>query len=129
MKNSCFIVLFGVLYLIFMVAPVLFAEDKAAGDFLIDALLGAGEGAIVGEASGGKAGKGALIGAGTALGREAIVKPILKGGLQGTAPQAAVPQTRQVVTEPIDPYSKGYQEGFKDGYNEGYKAGLSAAQR
>lgn len=130
MKRGVVIVGISILFLAAMTLPVL-AEEKSSSDFLVDALIGAGEGAIVGEASGGKAGKGALIGAGTALGREVIVKPMLKGGLQGPG-QATVPQSQQVVThpaQPMDPYSRGYQDGFKDGYNEGYKAGLAASQR
>lgn len=128
MKKYHLLVVLGVLSMVVWGIPAL-AEDKKAGDFLIDALLGAGEGAIVGEASGGKAGKGALVGAGTALGREVIVKPLLKGGLQGGAPPAGgVTRSRVVEEEPIDPYTKGYQDGFKEGYNQGYKAGIGASQ-
>ena len=116
------------LFAVAMTVPVLSDEQKGSGDFLIDALLGAGEGAIVGEASGGKAGKGALIGLGTGLAREAIVKPMLKGGLQGTGPTAGtVPQGQ--VTQPMDPYSRGYQEGFREGYNQGYQAALDGVRK
>jgi len=107
------------------------AEQKEASGYLVDALLGAGEGAIISEASGGKAGKGALIGAGTALGREVIVKPLLTG--QGTA--GAPAQVRTTVPPPptdyprgVDPYQMGFEEGFKRGYEQGFKAGLEAAR-
>ena len=132
MRKGLVVLLFGTLLLALAAIPAR-AEDKSAGDFLVDGLLGAGEGAIVAEASGGKAGKGALIGVGTGLAREAIVKPLLKGGLQGgsgAARPGTVSRSRVVEEEiPTDPYTQGYQEGFKEGYNQGYKAGLSASQR
>ena len=122
----------GILLGVAMAIPAWAADQKSAGDLLLDAALGAGEGAIVGKASGGKAGKGALIGAGTGLAREAIVKPMLQGGMRGGGlPQAETPTRTRVVEEeiPTDPYTKGYQDGFKEGYNQGYKAGLAASQR
>jgi len=130
MKKCRFIGVLGVLFLLGS-AFLVQAEEKAAGDFLIDALLGAGEGAIIGEASDGKAGKAALIGAGTALGREAVVKPLLKGGLQGG--QATAPRTSTVtptrVEQPTDPYTQGYRDGWEEGYSAGYKSGLQASTR
>ena len=122
----------GILLGVAMAIPAWAGDQKGAGDLLLDAALGAGEGAIVGKASGGKAGKGALIGAGTGLAREAIIKPMLQGGVRGGGlPQAEAPTRTRVVEEeiPTDPYTKGYQDGFKEGYNQGYKAGLAASQR
>ena len=131
MKGKISGVLLGVFFIALLAIPAK-AEDKSAGDFLLDAALGAGEGAIVGKASGGKAGKGALIGAGTGLAREAIIKPMIHGG--GGLPQGGSTTTSRsrVVEEEqvaVDPYTKGYQDGFKEGYNQGYRAGLSASQR
>ena len=128
MKRSHLTALLVVALFVFGLTVPALAQEKGAGDFLIDGLLGAGEGAMVGKASGGKAGKGALIGVGTALGREAIIKPILKGGLLGGR-GARAPQSRQVVTQSVDPYSQGYQDGFKEGFQEGYNSGLSATRR
>ena len=134
MKKSYVIGTVVVLFLVAMAIPVRVVradDENRAGNLLLDAALGAGEGAIVGKASGGKAGKGALIGAGTGLAREAIVKPLLKGGLQssGQASPGTVTRSRVVEEVPTDPYTQGYQEGFKEGYNQGYKAGLAASQR
>ena len=133
MRTRDFVGVLGVLLVVAMAIPAWAGDQKGAGDFLLDAALGAGEGAIVGKASGGKAGKGALIGAGTGLAREAIVKPLLQGGIRGAGAQPqpeTMTRTRVVEEEiPVDPYTKGYQDGFKEGYNQGYKAGLSASQR
>ena len=132
MKGKISGVLLGAFFIALLAIPVK-AEERSAGDFLLDAALGAGEGAIVGKASGGKAGKGALIGAGTGLAREAIIKPMIHGGASGMSRGEATTTTRSRVVEEeemaVDPYTKGYQDGFKEGYNQGYKAGLSASQR
>ena len=106
------------------------AEQKDASSFLLDAALGAGEGAIVGKASGGKAGKGALIGMGTALGREAIIKPILQGGVQPAVKTTVPPSPSQEVYEQrgVDPFQMGWEEGFKKGYEQGFKSGLEAGR-
>ena len=105
-------------------------EQKGAGDFLLDAALGAGEGAIVGKASGGKAGKGALIGAGTGLAREAIIKPMLQGGMQPAVRTTVPPSPSPEVYEQrgVDPYQMGFEEGFKKGYEQGFKSGLEASR-
>ena len=106
------------------------AEQKDAGSLLLDAALGAGEGAIVGKASGGKAGKGALIGAGTGLAREAIIKPMLQGGMQPavrtTVPSSPSPEVYE--QRGVDPYQMGFEEGFKKGYEQGFKSGLEAVR-
>jgi len=107
------------------------AEQKDAGGYLVDALLGAGEGAIVAEASGGKAGKGALVGAGTSLGREVIIKPLLTGQGQPAAVRTTVPASPspEIYNQRgVDPYQMGFEEGFKRGYEQGFKAGLEAAR-
>ncbi len=106
------------------------AEQKDAGSLLLDAALGAGEGAIVGKASGGKAGKGALIGAGTGLAREAIIKPMLQGGMQPSVRTTVPPPPSQEVYEQrgADPYQMGFEEGFKKGYEQGFKSGLEASR-
>ena len=106
------------------------AEEKSAGSFLLDAALGAGEGAIVGKASGGKAGKGALIGAGTGLAREAIIKPMLQGGMQPSVKTTVPPPPSEEIYEQrgVDPYQMGFEEGFKKGYEQGFKSGLEAGR-
>ena len=106
------------------------AESKDAGSLLLDAALGAGEGAIVGKASGGKAGKGALIGAGTGLAREAIIKPMLQGGMQPSVKTTVPPPPSQEVYEQrgVDPYQMGFEEGFKKGYEQGFRSGLEAGR-
>ena len=106
------------------------AESRDAGSLLLDAALGAGEGAIVGKASGGKAGKGALIGAGTGLAREAIIKPMLQGGMQPSVRTTVPPSPTQEVYEQrgVDPYQMGFEEGFKKGYEQGFKSGLEAGR-
>jgi len=110
------------------------AEEKGVGGFLLDAALGAGEGAIIGKASGGKAGKGALIGMGTSLGREVIIKPLLQGGLNAPrnvrttvppTPEAYQPAS-QGYRRGVDPYQMGYEEGFQKGYERGFQGGLEA---
>ena len=94
-------------------------------------VLGAATGAIASSASGGKAGKGALIGAGTNVIGGAILDTVMGSGQQ-QAPQAPVYQQQgqypqQQVQQPQENtaqawYQRGYQDGFKAGYEEGLNA-------
>ena len=106
------------------------AEQKDANSFVTDALVGAGEGALIGKLSGGKPGKGALIGVGSAVAREAIIKPMLQGGMQPSVKTTVPPPPSQEVYEQrgVDPYQMGFEEGFKKGYEQGFKSGLEAGR-
>jgi len=112
-----------------LIAPACFA-DEGSNKVLKEGLLGAATGAIASSASGGKAGKGALIGAGVNVIGGALLDTV-------TAPSTPPPQQVQAtpvqtVTVPVqqpDSYQAGYQKGFQDGYEKGYAAGMSAAKR
>jgi len=86
-------------------------------------LLGAGTGAIAAGASGGKAGKGALIGAGTGI----LGNILLDTLTEGQQPEPA-PQQRQRATQTVDLYQEAYQEGYTDGFKDGYREGLEASR-
>lgn len=107
------------------IAPVWSAEQTGAQKVLKEGILGAGVGAIAASASGGKAGKGALIGAGANIAGEAIM-----GALSGGSEQPVQAPMQQV--QPAAPslyqqgYNEGYQKGFEVGYEKGYAAGLAA---
>ena len=102
-----------------LIAPVL-AEDEGAKKILKGGLLGAGVGAVAAGASGGKAGKGALIGAGANIAGGAIMDA-LSGPSQSQ--QATSSSSSQEV------YNSGYQQGFDAGYSKGYAAGLAASKK
>ena len=87
--------------LFFVVMPV-FAQDDANTRILKQGLIGAGTGAIAAGASGGKAGKGALIGAGTG-----ILGNILLDTLSGSSQQRApTPRQRERATQTVDLYQE-----------------------
>ena len=112
-----------------LIAPVCFA-DEASNKVLKEGLLGAATGAVAAGASGGKAGKGALIGAGV---------NVVGGALLDTVTSPSSPQPQQVQTVPVqtvtvpvqqpDSYQAGYQKGFQDGYEKGYSAGMASARK
>jgi len=120
--------------LMIMALPLLpsFADDQ---DVLKQGLLGAATGAVAAGASGGKAGKGALIGAGTNVIGGALLNTIT-GPKQETVQQQPVYVQQQPVYAQPQPvyvqqqapsaeqmwYQKGYQDGFKAGYSEGFNA-------
>jgi len=105
----------------YAVAPALAAED-ASKNILKQGILGAGTGAIAAGASGGKAGQGALIGAGTG-----ILGNILLDTLTGDNQSQPTQQQRERTTQTVDLYQEAYQEGYTDGFKDGYKEGLKAA--
>lgn len=106
-----------------LVAPVMAAQDSRG--VLKEGLLGAATGAVAAGASGGKAGKGALIGAGV---------NVVGGALLDTMTESSQPQ--QVQTVPVQQvpvqsagaasYQQGYNDGFQTGYEKGYSAGAAA---
>ena len=67
------------------------ADDDSSRDILKQGLLGAGTGAIASSASGGNAGKGALIGAGTNVIGGALLDTLFSGGA------SQQPRQQQVV--------------------------------
>lgn len=103
-----------------------FAQDEGSKKILKEGLLGAATGAIASSASGGKAGKGALIGAGV---------NVVGGALLDTVTSPSQPQQPAGQVQQVQPpaqslyqqgYNDGYQKGFQDGYDKGYAAGLAA---
>ena len=127
-----------VLSVILLLAMVSFQKTaRAEGDsseILKTGLLGAATGAIASEASGGKAGKGALIGAGTNVIGGALFDVISGSGKKSSQPAQAVPQ-QQVYYQQVpatgqagDPYQETYNRGFQDGYRQGYRDGFREAQ-
>ncbi len=135
---------------VLMITPRLWADDQDAAKKIIkNGLIGAGVGAVAAAASGGKAGKGALIGAGTSVVGGAVVD-LLTGGQQPQEPPAqAYPQPPPTYTPNAYPapaaaypaptaaypaggsgdyqtgYQKGYQEGFQQGFQQGLQQGRS----
>jgi len=88
-----------------------------SGDILKDALLGAATGAVSSEASGGKAGKGALVGAGVNVIGGALFDAFT-GQQVGT-----VDQVNQMPAQ--DAFQQGYNKGFEQGYQQGYNTGFT----
>ncbi|MBF0253846.1 MAG: hypothetical protein HQL11_01810 [Candidatus Omnitrophica bacterium] len=91
-----------------MATPAQAALDAASRDTILDGLMGAGTGAIAAGASGGKAGTGALIGAGTNLvGRVLINLLSTPSTTYSTQPAYAYPQTYSYVPAPEPPPTSG----------------------
>lgn len=129
------------------------AEENKSKTFLKDAVLGAGVGAVAAGASGGEAGKGALVGAGTNLVGNMLFSAFEDNGSQQQQVQAQPqpqPQVVQVVREPVyyqeaeyyepapQPVSsssksnsrlqRAYDEGYQEGYRAGYRDGMRDAK-
>lgn len=96
----------------FIAVPAMTAED-ASRKIIKQGLVGAATGAVASEVSGGKAGKGALVGAGTNIIGGALVDVLLPEQTPA-APEGAK-------------FQDGYTQGYQDGYQSGYQAGLKAA--
>ena len=116
-----FIVL--ILVLAFGLSATLALAQDANKNILKQGLLGAGTGAIAAGASGGKAGQGALIGAGTGILGSILLDTLTEG--QQPAP---APQQRQRATQTVDLYQEAYQEGYTDGFKDGYREGLDTSR-
>jgi len=125
-------------FVVLLVLPSMAAEEDGSRKVLREGMLGAVTGAVAADQSGGKAGKGALIGAGTNVIGGAILDTVM-GPSQQSAPAPAPQQAPVYVTQaqptpvyvvPAQPapndaqgwYQKGYQDGFKAGYQEGLNA-------
>ncbi len=102
--------------------------EEAAEKILKEGILGAAVGAAASEWGEGKAGKGALIGAGVN-----IVGGLLLDSITG-APVGTVGEVERMgSTEAYrqgyqQGYQQGFQQGFKDAYQKGYESGLSASE-
>lgn len=134
-------------FIVMLVMPVS-AEEDGTRKVLKQGIVGAATGAIVAKESDGKAGKGALIGAGTTVIGGALLDVVMPEQKTTTtttttqqypqqqpvyAPQPQYSQPAQVVYAPQVPqqatsadaqswYQKGYNDGFKAGYQEGLNA-------
>ena len=97
------------------------AGDDAASNLLKQGLLGAATGAVASEVSGGKAGKGALVGAGVN-----IVGGMLFDAMSGQRVERVDSVQSMDGTEAFQRgYQAGYEQGFENGYNQGYKSGIN----
>lgn len=96
-------------------------DDETAQKLLRQGLLGAATGAVASEVSGGKAGKGALVGAGVN-----IIGGMLFDAMSGEMVERVDRVQGMDSTEAFQRgYQSGYQQGFEKGYSEGYQSGLS----
>ncbi len=94
-------------------------DEEAAQKLLKQGLLGAATGAVASEVSGGKAGKGALVGAGVN-----IVGGMLFDAMSGEKVERVDKVQSMDPTEAFQRgYQAGYQQGFEKGYSEGYQSG------
>jgi hypothetical protein len=108
------------------------SQQTTSQKILKQGVMGAVTGGVAASASGGKAGKGALIGAGTNVIGGAVLDTVMGSGQQSAPAQQPVysqPQQTPVyapaATTSNDAqawYQKGYQDGFKAGYQEGLNA-------
>jgi hypothetical protein len=90
-------------------------QENASNKILKQGLLGAGVGAISASASGGKAGKGALIGAGTNVIGGALLDSMFSGGSQQQQPQPVYVQQPQYVQQQQYPQQSYSQSGYSSG--------------
>lgn len=101
-----------------LMSSLAFAADNR--NILKEGLLGAATGAIASEASGGKAGKGALVGAGV---------NVIGGALMDSLSGQPAQQVDEEYGSSQQVYQKGFQDGFEQGrragYKEGYKEGVA----
>ena len=88
--------------------------------------------------SGGKAGKGALIGAGANVVGGAVVDLLTGSGRPSEPPPSAYPQPPPTYTpgaypQPVaaypsiptgNDYQTGYQKGYQEGFQQGFQQGL-----
>lgn len=105
-KVSLYIV--SLLFMCSAAAGVIYAQDDNTKNVLKQGLLGAGVGAISSSASGGNAGQGALIGAGTSVIGSALLDAI-------TGPSSSSSSQRRSAPPPDDYY---YADSQQDYYYE-----------
>ncbi len=106
-------------FLVTTFCKIAICDEDAAQNLLKQGLLGAATGAVASEASGGKAGKGALVGAGVN-----IVGGVLFDAMSGK--KVAQTDTVQSMT-PTDAFQQGYQSGYESGFDKGYSEGYQSA--
>lgn len=132
MKLLC--LMLAIAFTIGLLITPAWSDDTGAQKVLKEGIVGAGVGAIAAGASGGKAGKGALIGAGANIAGGVIMDAL--SGPSTPAPQQVQPQPvyqqpayQQPVVVAPSPYQQGYdagyQKGFEVGYEKGYQNGLT----
>lgn len=116
MKKLTVLAVVLALFLTYVIAA--YAADQGSKKILREGLLGAATGAVAAGASGGKAGKGALIGAGV---------NIVGGALLDTITGEQVGTVDQVSAMPSqDAFQQGYQQGYNQGHTQGYQQGYNA---
>lgn len=119
----CVVMILG--FVAMLVLPAA-AEDDSSKKVLKQGILGAVTGAVAADQSGGKAGKGALIGAGTSVIGGAVLDTVFGSGQQSAPAQQqpvyAPPAPQAASSDAQAWYQKGYQDGFKAGYQEGLNA-------
>lgn len=114
MKRTFYIIA-ALLLIVLLVTPGFSQQDDKGREIIKQGIVGAGVGAISAGASGGKAGKGALIGAGT---------NILGNAILDTFMTPSQPIGTQGTTTSL--FEEGYRQGYKDGYSTGYQEGARA---
>jgi hypothetical protein len=102
----CFVFLLINVYVLCFIGKAM-ADDQNQ-NILKQGLLGAGTGAIASSASGGNAGKGALIGAGTNVIGGALLDTLMGSGSQPAQPQYVQQQPVEYVQQPPAQYNRGY---------------------
>lgn len=124
MKILC--IALAVAFMLGLLTTVCFAQqDEGSKKVLKEGLMGAATGAIASSASGGEAGKGALIGAGVNVVGGALLDTITAPA-HGTTRTVPVEQAEASSSLYQQGYQAGYQKGFQDGYDKGYAAGITA---
>lgn len=102
------------------------APQQTTGQKIIkQGILGAVTGAVAADQSGGKAGKGALIGAGTSVIGGAVLDSMM-GPSQAPAPAQPAPARTPAPAAQENTAQYWYQKGYQDGFKAGYEEGLNA---
>ena len=95
MKKEKIYIVITILFIGIFLTSLVYAQDDSTKEVLKQGLLGAGTGAIAAGASGGRAGQGALIGAGTG-----VIGSVLLNAL--TTPSSPAPRARRYAEPPPD---------------------------
>lgn len=95
--------------------PYALADEDMLRSLFKYGIIGAGTGAISAGASGGKAGEGALYGAGVGA---------LGGLIFDSLMQTSTPSERSDSSY-VDGFNKGFESGYNAGFTKGYEAGRS----
>lgn len=111
MRLSICVVVAMVVSIALVTSGAAFGQDDSSRNILKQGLLGAGVGAISSGASGGKAGQGALIGAGTAVVGSALLDAITEPSSSSTRRRPQYAQQGYYDSTPDDQY---YEEYYYD---------------